>query len=143
MGSGKKEESMSSEWDGERKETRSHVLGSGWEAARERKKNARRASKNGQERLQYRLRDAPRAHCFEDRERQASRIRVLEGSETRNVCFCLQKYTILGAVTSPGGTPGKLQVGSKSAPGDAPGSLACVSRVYCLMFREPLVFRGA
>ena len=33
---------------------------------------------------------------------------------------------------------------SKAAPRDAPGSLACVSRVYCLMFREPfLEFRAA
>ena len=33
--------------------------------------------------------------------------------------------------------------GSRSAPGDAPGSLACVSNDYSLVFREPCVFRGA
>ena len=32
---------------------------------------------------------------------------------------------------------------SENAPGDAPGSLARVSNVYCLMFGEPLVFGGA
>ena len=56
-----------------------------------------------------------------------------EGSMSTKCCTFL---------SLPGGR-GFPKSGSRNAPGDAPGSLACVSNDYCLMFREPLVFRGA
>ena len=47
------------------------------------------------------------------------------------------------AMISPAPAPEMLRECSGNAPGDAPGSLARVSNVYCLMFREPLVFGEA
>ena len=62
-----------------------------------------------------------------------------EGSMSTKWCACQRFWASKEAATSPGMAPSRLQVGSGSAPGDAPGSLACVFNDYCLMFRKPLV----
>ena len=49
----------------------------------------------------------------------------------------------LSAFLSLSGGDNFPKTGSKNAPGDAPGSLARVSNVYCLVFGEPLVFGEA
>ena len=58
-------------------------------------------------------------------------------------CTCQCFEASLEAFTFPAPAPEMLQKCSENAPGDAPGSLARVSNVYCLMFGEPLVFGGA
>ena len=65
-----------------------------------------------------------------------------EGSMSSKCCTCQRFRASQEAITSPTPAPGRLQECSRNAPGDYPGSLACVSRVYCSMFREPLVFGG-
>ena len=66
-----------------------------------------------------------------------------EGSMSTTCCTCPRFRASQEAITSPAPAPRMLPECSGNAPGDAPGSVACVSNDYCLMFREPLVFRGA
>ena len=66
-----------------------------------------------------------------------------EGSMSTKCCTCQCFRASQEAISSPAPAPGMLRECSGNAPGDAPGSLARVSNVYCLVFGEPLVFEEA
>ena len=54
-----------------------------------------------------------------------------EGPASAKCCTCeSRKLPRAGSNTAPG----QLQVGSRSAPGDAPGSLACASLMFIYLF---------